>query len=63
MTAPAQAFVGSTGNNKYLQPIYLALKDSGQNALGITWYDENVDFYTPTTKQMIEDILNYTPTP
>jgi hypothetical protein len=45
------------GRNKYLNSIYEALNESGQAALGTTWYNNNINFYAPTTKVMIEQIL------
>lgn len=35
------------GRCKYLTPIYSALENSGQHDLGVTWYNENLDFYHP----------------
>jgi hypothetical protein len=54
---PAETWVGQIGRNKYLNSIYEALSESGQNALGITWYRANQYFYSPVTQQLIEGIL------
>jgi glucan-binding YG repeat protein len=54
---PAETWVGQIGRNKYLNSIYTALSESGQVALGTQWYNDNLYFYSATTKQMIEDIL------
>ena len=48
------------GRNKYLNSIYEALTESGQVALGRTWYYANINFYSPTSKVMIEQILGIT---
>lgn len=54
---PAQTWVGQIGRNKYLNSIFLALSESGQRSLGITWYTTNQYFYSPTTQELIEGIL------
>jgi len=57
---PAQTWVSEMGRNKYLNSIYEALTESGQVALGIQWYNENINFYSPTSKTMIQQILGIT---
>jgi hypothetical protein len=57
---PAETWVSEMGRNKYLNSIYEALTESGQVALGIQWYNENINFYSPTSKTMIQQILGIT---
>lgn len=54
---PAETWVGQMGRNKYIHSIYTALQESGQTALGITWYNNNINFYSPTTLVMLQGIL------
>ena len=54
---PAETWVGEMGRNKYLNSIYTALAESGQRNLGITWYTNNEDFYSPTSQELIKEIL------
>ena len=54
---PAETWVGQMGRNKYINSIYEALSESGQVALGTTWYNNNKWFYCPITQQLIEKIL------
>ena len=56
-TAAAEAFVGSTGNNKFLNPIYNSMVEAGRTAEATTWYNNNLSFYTITTQKMISEIL------
>lgn len=44
---PAHTWVSEQGRAKYLDSVYQALQASGQHDLGVTWYEENVDFYHP----------------
>lgn len=53
----AQTWVGEQGRNKYLHSIYTSLQEAGRTQLGIDWYNANVNFYAPTTKLMIQEIL------
>jgi len=54
---PAQTWVSTMGRNKYLNSIYTALSESGQRNLGIQWYNDNIDFYSPTSKMLVSGIL------
>ena len=54
---PAQTWVGQMGRNKYINSIFLALSESGQRNLGISWYNTNSWFYSPTTQALITGIL------
>lgn len=54
----AEAWVGSLGRLKYLTPVYNSLEISGQHDLGVQWYQENYDFYTPITQHGIEKTLH-----
>jgi len=54
---PAETWVGEMGRNKYLNSIYTALSESGQRNLGITWYTDNEYFYSPTSQELIKEIL------
>jgi leukotriene-A4 hydrolase len=60
VNAPCEAFVGSTGRNKYLQTIYNACAEVGGTAYTncVTWYNNNINFYTPLTKALVSNILN-----
>lgn len=55
--APCQTWVSEMGRNKYLHSVYTSLEDSGQTALGIQWYNDNINFYAPSTKLMLQEIL------
>jgi hypothetical protein len=54
---PAETWVSVMGRNKYIQAIYQALYQSGQDVLANTLYTDNKDFYSPTTQELIESIL------
>lgn len=43
----AHTWVSSMGRCKYLTPVYASLENSGQHDLGVTWYNENINFYHP----------------
>lgn len=44
---PAHTWVSTMGRCKYLTSVYVALQNSGQHELGVTWYNENLGFYHP----------------
>jgi hypothetical protein len=54
----AQTWVSSMGRCKYLTPVYSALEESGQHDLGVTWYNENLDFYHPVAISTEARVLN-----
>ena len=56
-TAAAETFVGSTGNIKFLNPIYTSMVEAGRTAEATTWYNNNLSFYTPVTQDAISEIL------
>ena len=51
---PAHTWVSEMGRNKYINSIYSALMYSGQGEIGTNWYTENENYYSYTTKQLIE---------
>lgn len=63
VNVPCETWVGSMGRNQFLAPIYEACAETGGSQLTMctTWYNNNIDYYTPLTKIMIERILNLTP--
>jgi len=62
-TEPAHQFVSSMGRLKYLNPIYLALVESGQKDLAIKWFMENIDFYHPLAVISLKKMLGLTEKP
>lgn len=54
---PAHIWMGSMGRNKYLDPIYIALQETGQHDTGVQWLCESMDFYCPVTSTAIENDL------
>jgi leukotriene-A4 hydrolase len=57
----SHTWVSSMGRCKYLTPIYVALEGSGQHDLGVTWYNENLDFYHPVAITTVARDLNLPP--
>lgn len=49
------------GRMKYLNPIYISLVNSGQNATAIAWNNEYANFYTEIAENAILDIIYGTP--
>jgi hypothetical protein len=45
------------GRSKYLNPVYSALMISGQQALAITWNNENANFYSEIAENEILGII------
>jgi len=56
-TEPAHQFVSSQGRLKYLSPIYLALEQSNQHDLAVTWFNESIDFYHPLAVSSLKKLL------
>jgi len=57
---PAHAFISSMGRLKYLNPVYLALINSGQKDLAIQWFKENEGFYHPLAVSSLKKMLGLT---
>ena len=57
VTEPAHTFISSQGRMKYLNPIYIALRDNGKRDLAITWLNENIGFYHPMAVVSVKKIL------
>lgn len=60
INTPCENWVSSMGRNSYLEYVYEACAETGgsQYNMCVTWYNNNINFYTPLTKAMIERILN-----
>jgi leukotriene-A4 hydrolase len=54
---PAHEFISVQGRLKYLNPIYLALIQSGQKELAVQWFNENIDFYHPLAITSLKKML------
>jgi hypothetical protein len=48
------------GRNKYLQSIYTACDEIGGTVydMCVGWYNANINFYAPTTLEMVANILH-----
>lgn len=48
------------GRNKYLQSIYEACDEVGGTVydMCVGWYNSNIDFYAPTSREMVANILH-----
>jgi len=60
---PAHDFIGAQGRLKYLTPIYKALKDSGQRATAVQWFNEHINFYHPLAVASLKKLLGITDEP
>lgn len=60
VTEPAHTFISSQGRMKYLNPIYLALKENGKLDIATTWLNENINFYHPMAVVSVKKILGIT---
>lgn len=56
-TEPAHQWVGSLGRSKYLDPVYISLVQSGQNATAVSWNNEYAARYTEIAENAILDII------
>lgn len=54
---PSHRFVSEMGRIKYLEPIYRALVDSGQNSTAVQWLSQNQHFYHPLAFDSVKSIL------
>lgn len=57
---PAGTWVSEMGRNKYLQSIYEACDEVGGTVytMCVGWYNSNIDFYAPTSREMVANILH-----
>lgn len=53
-----KTWVSSYGRAKYLNPVYIALMESGNSTVAQQWNQENINFYSNIAEAGIMDILN-----